>query len=210
MRASALAKRPIDPMKAYRARLAVEEKLERIALLGDTPNGLVGLFNVTNAQTLVPGNAAAGTPNGGAATNWKNKTPDEILKDLNNAVSKIKTTTNGLELPDTVALPIAQDVLISTTARSPTSDTTIKEFFLRNNPGINTAQIPRLAGAGSGATDRMIVYRAQPDALQLAIPQEFEQFPPQIEGMEMSVPCHMRTGGLLVFFPLSVLYCDAI
>lgn len=210
MRAAALAKRPLDQMKAMRAKQSVDQKLERIGLLGDSANGLVGLFNITNAQTLVPGNAAAGTPNGGAATNWKNKTPDEILKDMNAAVSKIKTTTNGMEQPDTIALPIAQEVLISTTARSPTSDTTIKQFFQMNNKGINIVQVPRLTGAGSGSTDRMLVYRAKPDAFQLAIPQEFEQFPPQIEGMEMSVPCHMRTGGLLVFLPLAFLYCDAI
>jgi hypothetical protein len=205
MRAAALAKRPVDQMKAQRARLAVDEKLERVAFFGDTANGLVGLFAVTNAQVYaVPLGA------GGSAT-FALKTPDEILKDLNGMWRKSIVTTNGLERPDTLALPANQFGIISTTPRSGTSDTTIKNFFLANNPDVKRiVMVPRLTGQGSGATDRAIMYRAQPDALQLCIPQEFEQFPPQMEGMDMVTPCHMRTGGLLVFFPLSVVYGDGI
>ena len=206
MRAAALAKRPLEQRKANSARKAQEQEVERIALLGDQPNNLVGLFNVPNALGYAAPNNAAGT-----STTWANKSPDEILRDLNGPWKVIRTTTKDVEKPDTMLMPIGQHALISTTPRSPVSDTTILEFFLANNPDIKSViPIARLAGQGAGGSDRMVVYRRDPDALQLAIPQEFEQFPPQTEGMELSIPCHSRCAGVLVFYPLSICYADGI
>ena len=213
MRAAALAKKPLDAMKAYRARLAVEEKLERIALLGDSANGLNGLFGIPNAQTYTPATGASGGITWGNASGVgaANKTPDEILADLNGVWSKIVTTTNGLERPDSIGLPLAQYNVITAKARSGTSDTTILNYFLANNPDVKrVVAIPRLSTAGAGSSTRMICWRSTPDCMQLAVPQEFEQFPPQLEGMEFKVPCHMRTGGVIVFYPLAVCYADGI
>jgi len=213
-RAAAFANRPLDQRKANSAVRAMAQLLERIALLGDVPNNLTGLFNIPNAQLYAVPNAAAGTPNGGLATNWINKTPDEIIKDLNALVKIIRVNSKDVEQADTLCLPIAQHQLISTTARSTVSDTTILAFFLGNQPSTGGIKqvIPvyRLQGAGVNATDRFLAYRRDPDVLQLAIPQEFEQFPPQWEGMEMTVPCHMRTAGVICFRPMAVAYGDGI
>ena len=213
-RAAAFANRPLEQRKANSAVRAMAQELERIALLGDVPNNLTGLFNIPNAQVYTVPNAAAGTPNGGLATNWINKTPDEILKDLNALVKVIRVNSKDVEQADTLCLPIAQHQLISTTARSTVSDTTILNFFLANQPqtgGIKTVvPVYRLTGQGVGGTDRFLAYKRDPDVLQLAIPQEFEQFPPQWEGLEMTIPCHMRTAGVLCFRPMSVAYGDGL
>lgn len=205
MRAAALAKRPLEQRKANAARKAHEQEIERIALLGDVQHNLVGLFNVPNAiiYTVPPG--ASGS------TLWAQKTPDEILRDLNGVWKAIRKTTNDVERPNTLLLPIDQHALISTTPRSPVSDTTILKFFLQNNEDIKAViPVARLAGRGAAGTDRIMAYRRDPDALQLAIPQEFETFPPDKENMELKIPCHSRCAGVLVFYPLAMAYGDGV
>jgi hypothetical protein len=205
-RAAAFANRPLEQRKANAAVKAMAQLLERIGLLGDVPNNLTGLFNIPGAQIYAtPNSATSGLPQ------WVNKTADEILKDMNAMWRSVVQNTKNVERPDTLALPITKWGIISTTPRSATTDTTILKFFLANNPDVK-AVVPvyRLTGQGVNGSDRGICYKRDPDVLQLAIPQEFEQFPPQYEGMELSVPCHMRTAGVLCFRPQAVIYADNI
>ena len=46
--------------------------------------------------------------------------------------------------------------------------------------------------------------RRDPMALTLEIPQDFEQFEEQMRNLEYVVPCHSRCGGVLIYYPLSV------
>jgi hypothetical protein len=58
-----------------------------------------------------------------------------------------------------------------------------------------------------GATQQSglaVLYEKSPEVLELVIPQEFEQFPPQQDGLTWEVYCHMRTGGVNVMRPLAV------
>lgn len=50
-----------------------------------------------------------------------------------------------------------------------------------------------------------LVYEKNPRVLQLVISQEFEQFPPQQDGLIWEIYCHMRTGGVNVIRPLAVM-----
>jgi hypothetical protein len=204
LRSAAFAKRPLQTMKASAAKKAIDQEFERIALLGDTANNMVGAFAIPNASIYTVPNGA------GASALWANKTPDEILADLNGMVARVRTTTNDNEYIDTIALPIAQHNLIKTKARSATGDTTILEFFQNNNPGVQVVAVPRLSGKGAGATDRMMGYRRDPDVIELANPLEFEQSAPQMEGREMVTYCEMKTAGVICRLPLAVIYGDGI
>jgi hypothetical protein len=85
------------------------------------------------------------------------------------------------------------------------------QFFLRNSPYITSVEPwDKLTGAGAGPTNRMMVYRRDPDALQLVIPQEFESFPPEQEGLNSVIACHARTAGVQCYYPMSILYADGI
>jgi hypothetical protein len=119
--------------------------------------------------------------------------------------------TNGVETVDTLLLPVDQYTYIASTPRSANSDTTILEYFLTKNPFIqNVDHYYKLGGAGAGGTDRMFAYRRDPDVMTLEIPQDFEQFPPQEEGMEFNVYCHERFGGVIIYYPLATLFADGI
>ena len=87
----------------------------------------------------------------------------------------------------------------------------ILKLFLENNEYIkNVFSVPRMKGAGAGGLDRMAVYRRDPDALTLEIPQDFEMLEEQARGLEYVTPCHSRIGGVIVYYPLSIAFADGI
>lgn len=198
IRAAQFAGKSLTDRQATAAARAQREEWNRIAFFGDAEHGLQGWIGAAN----VPSSAV--TAGVSTDTEWSTKTPDEILKDLNDAVNGIVDLTNGAEMPDTVVMPIAQYTLISTTARSATDDTTILEFFLKNSPFIQQVEwANELKGSFTGNTDGFIVYRKDPETMTLEMPVMFEQMPVQERGLEYIVPCHSRIGGVIVYYPLS-------
>jgi hypothetical protein len=88
---------------------------------------------------------------------------------------------------------------------------TVLEYFLRTNPYItNVEPINQLDAANSVLnTNRMVVYKRDPEKVQLHVPQPLELFPPQQRGLEFIVPAHARVGGVALYYPKSVIYVQA-
>jgi hypothetical protein len=201
IRAAQFAGKSLTDRQATAAARAQREEWNRIAFFGDADHGLQGWIGAANVPASP---VAAGAGAGGTVLAWSGKTPDEILKDLNDAVNGVVDLTNGAEQPDTVALPIKQYTQVATTPRSATSDTTILEFFLQNSPFITSVEwANELSGAFPGNTDGFIVYRRDPETMTLEMPVMFEQLPVQERGLEYVVPCHSRIGGVIIYYPLS-------
>jgi hypothetical protein len=196
----------LDGKKATAARRGIEVLIDQMGFAGDGKTNAMGLSNIPNAGSFA---VPAG---GGGSTLWANKTPLEILADLNGIENKIVVDTNENELPDTLLLPLAQYQLIATTPMSATiPNVTILEYFLRTSQYVKNVDVwNKLVAAGAGGLDRMICYRRDPEAVELIIPQEFEQFPPQQEGLAWEVPCHARCAGVVSYYPLSISYGDGI
>lgn len=204
IRAAIYVGRSLTQRQANAARRANDQQINRLAWFGNTTYNILGILNTPNIpEYLVPNTGV------GATTQWVNKNPDQILLDLNNITNSIVGLTKGVEMPNTVLLPVNQYTLIASTPRSPTSDTTILEYFIQNNPFITTVDwVPELAGAGpvvmSVATDLFIAYDKNPDKLTMEIPMPFTQYPPQERGLEFVVPCESRYGGIITYYPLSL------
>ncbi len=197
--------KPLKQSKANAAKRANDQKVNSIAWFGDAIYNLYGVLNNPNIVAVVAPNGGGGTPQ------FVTKTPDEILDDLNNSVTDTVELTNGVEIPDTLVLPIKQYAHIAKTARSATSDTTILQFFLANNPTITRVEwaielkqvVNRPTGTG-GAADCMITYKRDVDKISLEIPMAFEQGDPQSKNLAYKIPCHSRCGGIIIPYPLSV------
>ena len=56
----------------------------------------------------------------------------------------------------------------------------------------------------------MVTYKRNPEKVTLEIPQEFEMLSTEQHGFVFETPCHMRTGGVIFYYPLSALYTDDI
>lgn len=207
IRAAMMAGRGLSDRMAMAARRANDQKVDDIFFTGDEEHGLIGLLNHPNIPRLSILNDGSGS---GTSFASKIATPDKILRDMNEMIDDVFTTTNGVERPDTLLLPLAQYALINTTPRADNSDTTILQFFLKNQPGVTVKPCYKLAGAGTGGADVMAAYTNSPEHLSLRIPQPFEQFPPQETNLSYKVPCHSRCGGLIVFYPLAMLIGEGI
>jgi hypothetical protein len=206
MRASVYGNVPLEQRRASAARRAIAQLENSIAFFGDSATGLVGLFNTPNVPSItIP---ADGT---GASKLWSAKTADQILRDMNLVANSISAVSLGVEIPDTMLLPIAQYNYVASTARSANSDTTILNYFLQNNPYIKHVEwVNELKGAGAGASDRIFAYRRSPEVLTMEVPSDFEQLELQIVNLEYKVPCIERFAGVLVYYPLALAYGDGI
>lgn len=198
IRAAQFAGKPLNQRKAIAAVEAHRQLMNKLAFFGDSEYGIQGLLTNSNIPSA-PVVAGAAT-----TLTWATKTPDEILKDLNSAVSDMLDLTKGVEVPNTIVMPIAQYNHIATTARSANSDTTILEFFKGNNPGIEVTWATELKGAFAGSTDGFIVYNRNPDKLWMEIPMMVQMSPAQEKGLSYSVSVESRFGGVIVPYVLSV------
>lgn len=196
---------PLEQRKANAAKQSILSLEDDIAILGDADHGLVGLLSHPNVPDVaIP---ADGT---GSSALWSAKTADLILRDINLLVDQIVTVTNGVESPDTLALPLTGYNRMATLRVGDTGQTVL-QFLIGTSPYIkNVVPWPKLAGKGSGGTDVMIAYRKDPDKLSLEIPQDFEQMPVREVGLTYEVNCHARCGGVIIYAPLSLAKADGI
>jgi hypothetical protein len=205
IRSSRIVGKGLDQRRANASMRSNEEKFNDIAFVGDDDAGLFGLFNSGGIPTATVATKAA------TGTEWANATPDEIIFDLNNAVATMIDTTKMKEKPTRLLLPVLQYNLINSTPRSSLSDTTILSYFLTNNAWINDAMpLNELDGAGTAGADVFVIYNPDPDNLTFEIPMEFRHLPPQLRGLEWTIPGEAETGGLNVYYPLSLAIWEGI
>ncbi len=206
IRRSRISGKRLDQRKAGFAKKAMDQETNRIALTGDDDYNIVGFIdnpNITEYTIINDGTSSSKT--------WASKTPDQIIRDMNGIVTAVMDSTNGVEVPDTILLPLEQFNYIVSQRMTGDSSETIMSFFLKTNPYIKTIDwLVELKDAGTGSTDRIMVYTKDDDHLTLEIPQPFEQFPPEQEGMTFKISCHAETAGVLIYYPLSVAFGDGI
>ena len=190
----------LETRRAAALRRAAEEAVNEIALFGEGPSGMKGFFNSDQVDKTVPNKWFDG-----AST-----TTDEMLELLNEAPTRIVQGSKMKESPNTILLDYNSYRIISTTARSASSDETVLSFFLKTNPFIRSVEPINELSAGNSvlSKDRLICYDRSPEKLQLHIPRTLELLPPERRGLEYTVSAHMRIGGTAIYYPKSVLYVE--
>lgn len=204
IKAAAKAQVALEAERALTADESIKRELEEIAFLGHAQAGLNGLLN--NAAV-----AATVAITGGGGVTWDLKTPDEIVADMNLAVDKVRTQTNGVESPDTMVLPEDKYTQIAQTRMSGNTDKTILQFWLSSSPWIkNVEPLHFCSTAGTGSTRLLMAYRRDPTKLQLKNPHGLERMEPEKQGLEYETIMHMTTAGLIYRKPKSAHYVYGI
>lgn len=198
MRAAAFSNVPLEQRRANAARRSIAQLENSIAFFGDAVHGLGGFISNPNISTVT-------IPDPGSGTEWVNKTPDEILSDMNLAANSVVEGSLGVEMPDTLLLPLAQYNLVASTARAANSDTTILNYFLQNNPYVKMVEwVNELKDAGTGNADVIMAYRRDPEVLTMEVPSDFQQLELQVKGLEYTIPALERFAGVLIYYPLAI------
>lgn len=205
IRASQRTGKQLDQRRATMARRAHDERINKMLLKSDEKWGTNGLIDYPGITEIsLP---ADGT---GSSKTWASKDVDQILRDINLLVDAVMVPTSGREVPDTLILPLAQYNDLAN-RRLPNTDVTLLSYILNNNPQIKKIDwLVELKGAGASNTDRMMVGKFDPEHITGEIPQPFEQFDAQQEGMEFTIPCHSECAGTIIYYPMAFAFADGI
>lgn len=203
MRASRMAGKSLDTRKAEAARSAIDRKTNEIAFAGDKEHKLMGMLSDDNNIPLYT-LATIETK-----TSWKDKSAAEILADINGMFAYQSRITQDVERADTLALPPAVFIDIST-RQIPNTGYTVKKFLLENAPYLkNIISAPELSAENKTTNpygvDVAMLYTNNADKFSLEIPMPFYQYPLQNRNLEVIVPCEERVAGIVLYYPLSAL-----
>lgn len=203
MRASQMAGTQIETKKAFAARRAMENAVENLGAFGNSAAGFTGFLNNANVPLLTGADITGG---------WDSATSAQILDDLNFIANDVVTNSKAIWKPDTMILPVDRFSLVMTKPFSDVVPTPVGRVFLEQSPYIrNLDQWPLLDTADAAGTGpRAVVYQRSNEVCELYIPQEFEQFPPEVRSLAFKIACHMRIAGVVVYYPLGVEYVDGI
>lgn len=205
--------------RARAARLAYMRFMYGLTLTGDAAKGLSGLINYGGVTVVDV--AADGT---GSARNWVNsagtglKTPAQIVRDINLGLQGVNLATSGVELADTILLPVEAFNYIAQTPYSATTTETILSFVQRTN--IYTIQTGRpltirtvleLGRASTQTDGRMVAYKNDENYVKLHLPMPHQFLPVYQDGpLNFLVPGIFRTGGVEILSTAAVRYVDQI
>lgn len=188
----------------------IERKLNSIAMVGATEKNWTGFTNnadVPRADVATPG------------TFWPAKTVDQILADVDEVLTRVRSQTEEVEWADTLALPPAA-FRTAATRRLGAGDGTITVLdYLRKN-NVYTAEtnqqltiipVRELATASQDGGGRMVAYRRDEEVLRFHLPMPRTVLQPRqksLMGFETGIIA--RTGGTEIRLPKAMAYADEI
>lgn len=152
--------RSLDQLLTDGVRMAYDKHMDQNVYTGMEEYGTTGLVNNPDA---VESTAAAGTS---GATAWASKTPKEILADINAALTAAWAAAeyDPSAMPNHVLLPYEQYTHLLNTMVTDLAAESILDYVLKNNvatkegAGLYIGATRWCKGAGTGGTDRMVVY----------------------------------------------------
>lgn len=210
LRRTAFLRRPLSIARAAAAMEAYRRKINDVALFGNTPKNLTGLFNNANVTQ-------ANRPSGQTwATSNSASTPDKILADINAGIVAQWTATQFTSVVDTIVVaptPFAE--LLK--PRATFSDKSILAWVMENNiatqqQGVRLKIRPGygLDTAGSGSTARTVFYAKDEDNLVMHIPMPLRFLAPQLRGLKVFIPGEFKYSGVQVRRSPTMYYMDGM
>jgi Uncharacterized protein conserved in bacteria len=194
-------------------RLHCDKLIDRNVYVGFTKVNSTGLCNSPNITR-----SAAAPRSGTSDTAWANKTADEILEDINSAISALwrDNDCSSDALPNHILIPVAQFGMLVTRKVSDDSERSILTYVLENN--IATQQGGELvispckwcAGAGSASTDRMVVYMNRIDRICFNLTQPLRRMDTEYADMRIKIPYIAQFSEVRFLYPTTVRYLDGI
>jgi hypothetical protein len=185
--------------------------LERIAFDGEATHNLLGLISNPNVPVYTLPNDGTG-----ASTRFVNKTSAQVYRDMVNACSAMRVTTNWIFHPTDFAFEgETYDYILNTVFVPPggtsSGNETIYSVFLRNQAlspyGVkNIHLVPYLQGRGVGGTNMAVLYQRSDKNFKGHIPSKFGISEPRHIANAYAVDCHAITGGVEFRRPQALMY----
>lgn len=203
---------PLDVTKAQAAFRGAQEHTQRVAYFGDAGRQMTGLFN--NANLAVDS----------STINWLTDTGANIVADMNSLLVKVWVNSANVHVPNVLVLDSTRWAQISSKKMDIGTDTTVLEYFLKNNlytslTGQPLRVVPRLqltaaqlaaAGVSNGGKDRMLAFELNDENLGMVNPIPWRALAPQMKGLNVFIPAEYKLSGVEFRYPFSGAYRDSL
>ena len=208
---SQLIGQPIDAQKFNALNVLYQMNTDEMVYIGDSAVGAEGLLN----STLVT--AASVTADGsGSSTLWSTKTPDQILRDVNDMITAAWQASGFSVCPDKLLLPPAQYAYIASQKISTAGNVSILTFLEDNSISLRVngrkleiQPVKWLTGRGTAGADRMVCYTNDEDRVRFPmVPIRRET--PYYLGIKFNAPYIWAFGEVEFVYPETVIYRDGI
>jgi len=207
---SQLLGQPIDAQKTDALNILIQMNTDQMVYIGASEVGATGLLN---SAAVTAGSVAAGVS---GSTLWVNKTPDEILADVNTALQTAWANAAYAVCPGKCLLPPAQFSYISSQKVSSAGNVSILKFLKENSIALqingvelDIQPVKWLVGRGAAGADRMVVYTNSEDRVRFPmVPVRRETA--YYQGIRFTAPYLWAFGVMEFPYPECVLYSDGI
>lgn len=195
-------------------KLNYQKSLDQNVYEGYSNLGSEGIMNNSKIASASASNGAAGTKT------WKTKTADEILADVNEAITTVwqncEYAMDGM--PNHILIPPQQYAYIVNQKVSEAGNISILNYLLENNIAVNQGQDIQIypsrwcIGAGAGQTDRMLVYVNDEDKLyfDITVPLQRVMTQPSVSDMAYLTAYAAQHGEVKFAYHETALYVDGI
>lgn len=207
---SARTQQPIDQQQMMALNDLYQMNCDQMAYIGDSSVGAEGLVN---SSQVTAGNVAAGVS---GSTLWANKTPDEILADVNTLLRLSWAASGYAVCPSDLRLPPPQFSYISSQKVSSAGNVSILKFLKENSISLaingkelNIQPVKWLVGRGTLSTDRMMCYTKGLKFVRWPmVPIRRET--PYYLGITFTAPYLYAFGEVEFVYPETIRYADGI
>ena len=206
--------RSLDSLLQDGVRLTYDKHMDQNTYTGFAKYGTTGLVNNPDA---VQSTVADGTAGNG---NWVTKTPQEILTDINTALSATWAAAEYDEsaLPNHILIPYEEYNYILTTMVTSLATETIMDFVMKNNVAAKRGTPLYIgatrwcSGAGAGGTDRMVVYVNHERFVKAEelVPLSRIMSAPNVTNVCYDTAYMSNVSEVEVFYPQTITYWDNI
>lgn len=207
---SQLMGQPIDSQQMDALKLQYQMEVDAMVYIGDIDVGAEGLVNQAG---VVATNAPAGLS---GSSLWANKTPTEILKDVNDLLSASWTAAALAVCPSALRIPPAQFSLLATTLVSSAGTTSILEYVAINcisnkinGKPLDIQPLKWLTGRGADSSDRAFVYTNDLNYVRFPLV-PIQRQNAYYMGIKFFAPYTYGFGELEVVYPETMRYLDKI
>lgn len=195
-------------------RLHCDKTVDRNVYVGFTRTGSTGLVNNPDIDRM----SAQPRTAGGTNTTWAEKSADDILRDINRVLSSVwhKCDCSQDALPNHILVPVEQFGALVTRKVSDDSERSILTYVLENNltnqqgGKLVISPCKWLKEAGTGGTDRMVVYMNDVERICYHLTQPLKRMQTEYAGMRVRIPYMCQFSEVRFLYPDTVAYMDGI
>lgn len=208
--------RSLDNLLQDGVRMAYDKHLDANTYVGIEDYGTTGLVNNPDVTETT----AASNGQTSASTKWADKTPQQILADINAALTAVWAANEYDEtaIPNHILIPYEQYTYILNTMVTDLATETIMDYVLKNNIAAKNGGSLFIGatkwckGAGTANADRMVVYVNHERFVKMdeLVPMSRIMSAPNVANVCYDTAYMANISEVQLFYPTSILYVDGI